>query len=74
MKRYDPRLIVCPHCRAPVGAWCSLLLGEGLRTRKTTPVVGFVHRERSRAAHRFRRAGQAPAGQLPLFMAEQWKE
>jgi hypothetical protein len=62
----DPRRIACPHCAAPIGAWCRF---KNAATREWQTSEGGIHRHRSRAAHKFREAGRTPAAQLPLFDA-----
>ena len=59
----DPRRIACPHCAAPIGAWCMFRNHFGGWSTSD----GEIHRKRARAAHRFRLAGRAPAAQLALF-------
>lgn len=61
----DPKRIPCSHCAAPIGEWCRFKSRGGAWITS----VGGIHRQRARAAHKFRVAGTAPAAQLPLFGA-----
>ena len=63
LARTDPRRIACPHCAAPIGAWCAF------KARGGAWVVsdGGIHRHRAKLAHTFRTSATVSPAQLRLF-------
>lgn len=60
MKKYDPRRIMCPYCKARAGAWCMV-------GRVGKVVDGFIHSRRYKHAGGSRRRARVAPNQLPLF-------